>query len=89
MLRMARSRWIPALIALAFVAGLAAVAIPAAADPQAELEAIEREQDALDEKIEALLAQKGNMLDKIAVIDGERATVEKVRQEARRQDPAC
>ncbi len=77
MLRMARSRWIPALIALAFVGGLAAVAIPAAADPQAELEAIEREQDALDEKIEALLAQKGNMLDKIAVIDGERATVER------------
>ena len=74
---MARSRWIPALIALAFVASLAAVAIPAAADPQAELEAIEREQEALDEKIEALLAQKGNMLDKIAVIDGERATVEK------------
>lgn len=77
MLKMARSRWIPALIALAFVASLAAVAIPAAADPQAELEANERKQDALDKKIAALLEQKGDQLETIAVIDDERAKVEK------------
>lgn len=77
MLKMARSRWIPALIAVAFVASLAAVAIPAAADPQAELEANERKQDALDKKIAALLGQKGDLLETISVIDGERAKVEK------------
>lgn len=77
MLRMARSRWIPALLALAFVASLAAVSIPAAADPQAQLEANERKQDALDKKIAALLEQKGDQLETISVIDDERAKVEK------------
>lgn len=77
MLVMARSRWIPALIGLAFVASLAAVAIPAAADPQAELEANERKQDALERKIDRLLARKGNQLDKLSVIDDDRSAVEK------------
>ena len=77
MLKMARSRWIPALLGLAFVASLAAVAIPAAADPQAELEANERKQDALDKKIADLLEQKGDLLGTISVIDDERAKVER------------
>ncbi len=77
MFQMSRSRWLPSLIVLAFLASFAAAGLPASADPQSQLQENEQKQEELDAKIDELLAQKGALVDKISVIDEERAVVEK------------
>lgn len=64
------------LVALALLLCLAAAAVPAVADPEDRLDHIERRKAQVSRQIEALVEQKGEILDKIAVVDNERGRVE-------------
>ena len=66
------------LLALVLLGSIAAVAVPATADPRDRLEDIQRKQQALDRKIDRAEATKGRLLDDIKVVDSERADVETV-----------
>lgn len=63
-------------IFLILLGSIGAVAIPAAADPHARLEAIEEKQDAIEAKLEAVNADRGRLLDRIAAIDADRLSAE-------------
>lgn len=62
---------------LVLLACVGAVAIPAAADPHARLEQIERKQGTVEEKLEAIGRERNRVLDRINALDATR-----VREEA-------
>ena len=70
-----RSRFGKLLLALLLV-GLVGTAVPAAADPQDELDDIRREQDQVREKIDALDDRSNELLDRIGVLDEARQEVD-------------
>lgn len=64
------------LVALALLLCVAAISLPAAAGPRERLDHIERRQEDIAGRIDELVERKGELLDKIAVVDGERGRVE-------------
>jgi murein DD-endopeptidase MepM/ murein hydrolase activator NlpD len=63
----------PAMLVAALIVGLIAAALPATADPADRLRDIHDRQDQLQDKIDKSAERKGEILDKIRVVDSARA----------------
>jgi murein DD-endopeptidase MepM/ murein hydrolase activator NlpD len=77
-MRLTSMRRLRHLLSALLLLGLIAAALPATADPRDRLEEIQRKQDVLDRKIDRAEALKGRLLDRISVVDSERADAEAV-----------
>lgn len=66
----------PAIVVFALLMGLVAAALPAIAGPGDRLDDIRERQEELDAKIDRAVERKGQILDRIQVVDAERAVAE-------------